>query len=153
MGRWSAAFGLVVLAASLSACASTPWWYHTGTSTCGVPAMVRAGGRVIPLGNCASSFVVPAAKVTVRVGEEIDVHMTQAPAGPSGKRLLPESPLPRSSAPHILRRTAISPDAATGTYLAARPGHAKLLTRTGCYVPATGRDVPGCAVLDVTVRP
>jgi len=44
-------------------------------------------GQVTWLGSCDASFVIPAAKVTVHVGQHIDVHMLEESVGYSGNRL------------------------------------------------------------------
>src|SRR6185437_3680923 len=78
VARWAAAIGFVAGAVLVTACASTgtsPWWRQTGTSSCGPPALMRVAGQVTWLGNCAAMFVTPAVKVTVHVGQDIDVHM------------------------------------------------------------------------------
>jgi hypothetical protein len=102
------------------------------------------------VGDCAGYFLVPAQKATVRVGQQISVHMTEETAGPSGSRLVPVFPLPRSSRPHVLAEAAVSPDTATGTYRAVRPGRAALISRAWCL--AGNEEISGsCPVLDVTV--
>jgi hypothetical protein len=111
---------------------------------------VQLDGRVIAVGDCAGYFLIPAQKATVRVGQEISVHMTEEPAGPSGSRLVPVFPLPRSSRLSVLADGAISPDTATGTYRAIRPGWAVLISRAWCL--ARNKEISGsCPVVDVTV--
>lgn len=136
-----AAAGLLVgCGAGTGTGAGTPWWYHPGVTTCGPPAQVRVGGRAMFVGSCAGILNGPAPKVTVHTGEEIDVHMTQEPAGPTGNQLVPILPLPRSSRPSVVRPGATSSDRATGIYWAVRPGHSVLMSRAG-------------PILDVTVVP
>jgi len=36
---------------------SRPWWYRTGVTTCGTPALVRVDGQVIPVGDRARIFL------------------------------------------------------------------------------------------------
>jgi len=134
------------------ASASRPWWYRTGVTTCATPALVRVDGQVIPVGDCAGMFLVPAQQVTVQVGQQIDVRMTEESAGPSGNQLVPMFPLPRSSRPAVLTDGTVSQDRASETYRAIRPGHAVLVTRALCLVG--GGEISGsCPVLEITVVP
>jgi hypothetical protein len=114
--------------------------------------LVRVNGQVIPVGDCAGIFLVPDQQVTVQAGQQIDVRMTEEPAGPSGNQLVPMFPLPRSSRPAVLADGTVSHDRASETYRAVRPGHAALTTRAWCL--AGSGDIRGsCPVLDVTVVP
>ena len=157
MARWAAAIGFVAGAVLVTACASTgtsPWWRQTGTSSCGPPALMRVAGQVTWLGNCAAMFVTPAVKVTVHVGQDIDVHMTQEQTRASGNHLVPIYPLPYSSRPSVVARTTISTDKATGTFTARHPGHATLFTTSNCWVVARSQQTHGkCPALDITVLP
>lgn len=169
MRRWLVAISLIAMAGLAAACASTgsqanpessasqesgtggsAWWARTGVSMCGFPAMVRVAGRVVGAGNCAGLFLRPAEKVTVHVGEEIDVHMLQQPAGASPTSLVPVFPLPHSSDPAVLSHITSSADRATGTYRAIRAGHAVLISEAACIEDQ--RQVHGnCPVVQVTV--
>jgi hypothetical protein len=156
--RWPAAIGLAASAVVVAACASTgtrsPWWQETGATSCGPSALMRVAGQVTWLGNCAATFVTPAAKVTVHVGQDIDIHMLQEHAGYTGNRLVPVWPLPSSSQPSVVVRTTISTDKATGTFTARRPGHAMLFTTADCLAARSQRQTRGkCAALDITVLP
>jgi len=123
---------------------SEKWWIWRGVN-CFPPAMVRVADNVMPVGDCAGLFVVPAKKVTLRVGEEIEVHMLEQG---------PFFTLPRSSGPVVLRRIAVSPDGATGTYSAVQPGHAMLISHASCVgLRVKGEIMGSCPVLDVTVTP
>jgi len=158
VARWTAAIGFVAGAVIVTACASTgtrsPWWRQTGASACGPPALIRVAGNVTPLGNCAANFVTPAAKVTVHVGQDIDVHMLEESTGYTGTHFVPIFPLPYSSQPSVVARTTISTDKATGTFTARRPGHATLFTTALCWVVATSQQTHGkCPALDITVLP
>ncbi len=113
---------------------------------------MRVDGHVIPVGDCAGIFLVPAQQVTVQVGQQIDVRMTEEPAGPSGNQLIPVFPLPRSSRPVVLADGTVSQDRASGTYRAIRPGHAVLTTRAWCLV-GSGEIRGSCPDLDDTVVP
>ena len=132
---------------------SRPWWYRTGVTTCGTPALVRVDGQVIPVGDCAGIFLVTAQQVTVQVGQQIDVRMMQETAGPSRNQLVPMFPLPRSSRPAVVADGTVSQDRASETYRAIRPGHAVLTTRAWCLVGGGGEIRGSCPVLDVTVVP
>ena len=158
MARWSAAIGLAVSAVMVTACAGTgarsPWWQQTGTSGCGPPALMRVAGQLTWLGNCAANFVIPAVKVRVHVGQDIDVHMLEESTGYTGTHFVPVFPLPYSSRPSVVARTAISTDRATGTFTARRPGHATLFTTADCLVVSarSERQTHGkCPALDITV--
>jgi len=156
--HWPAAIGLVAGAAMVTACASTgtrsPWWQQTGGDACGTPALMRVAGQVTPVGSCGGSFVVPAAKVTVGVGQDVDVHMIEEQTRASGNHLVPVWPLPYSSQPSVLARTTTSTDKATGTFTARRPGHAMLFTTADCLVGRSQQSTKGkCPALDITVLP
>jgi len=111
-------------------------------------------GDVTWLGNCAANFVIPAVKVTVHVGQDIDVHMLEESTGYTGSHFVPAFPLPYSSQPSVVARTTISTDKATGTYTARRPGHAVLFTTADCLDSTSQRETHGkCSALDITVLP
>jgi hypothetical protein len=95
---------------------------------------------------------IPAQKVTVHVGQQIDVHMTEEGSGPSGNRFVPIYPLPRSSRPSVVMLMAISPDRATGTYRAVRPGHVALISRASCSDYRHPQEITAnCPVIEITV--
>jgi len=102
-------------------------------------------------------LLVPAMKVTVHVGQTIDVHMTEEGAGPHGNRLVPGTPLPQSSRQSVLKRGAISANRATGTYDAVRSGSAALPpSPLFCLHDRHHRDretTASCPVIEVTVIP
>ena len=131
------------------------WWSQSGS--CAFPAVVRVPGRVMNVGTCTGFLEIPAPRVTLDVGQQIDVRMTEEGAGPSGKRLVPMFPLPRSSRPSVVTPGAISADRATGTYRAVRPGHAVLMSRAGACVVTRHREsqkaTGSCPVVEVTVVP
>lgn len=156
MPRWLAAAGLVAGAVLVTACSSprSPWWQETGATSCGPPALVRVAGHARSAGACSGNFLIPAPRVTVHVGQKIDVHMTEEHAGNSGNRLVPVWPLPHSSPASVLTRAAVSADKATATYTARHPGHAALVTNADCMTTRTGRQSRGaCPVLNGTVLP
>jgi hypothetical protein len=105
------------------------------------------------LGDCGGLLWIPAEKVTLHVGEEIDVRMTVESAHNSS-RLVPVYPVPYSSRSSALKRTATSPDMATATYIAEHPGHAMLISYGFCYGPGPNKQYQrDCPVFDVTVIP
>ena len=123
---------------------------------CGPPALVRVGGHIMSLGSCAGNLFLPAPKVRVHVGQEIDVHVTEEGTGPAGNQLVPLFPVPRSSRPSVLLPGAVGPDQATERYQAIRPGHAALIAQTSCTAISHGKilDVAGsCPLIEVTVVP
>jgi len=158
MARWTAAIGLMASAVMMTACTSTgttsPWWQQTGGDACGTPALMRMAGQVMRVGSCGGSFETPAAKVTLHVGQDIDIHMVQEQTRASGNHLVPVWPLPSSSRPSVLARVTISTDKATGTFAARHPGHATLFTTSNCWVVARSQQTHGkCPALDITVLP
>lgn len=100
---------------------------------------------------------VPAQRVTLEVGQRIDVHMTEEGSGPQGNKLVPAMPLPASSRPSVLSRTAISPDRATATYRAAGPGQAALTSSRAFCLHTRHHQfretTSSCPVIEVTVVP
>ena len=122
---------------------------------CLCPAGPDTGGRAGEVaGSCDANFGIPAAKVTVHVGQDIDVHMTEESTGYYGTHFVPMFPLPCSSRPSVLARTTISTDKATGTFTARHPGHAVLFTTADCLDSTSQRETHGkCPALDITVLP
>jgi hypothetical protein len=154
--RRAVAAVFLAAAALLAACGSRPWWYQGGMVTCAPPAMVRVNGHVTYVGSCAASLVIPAPKVTVHVGQLIDVHMLEEQAGPTGNQLVPLVPLPRSSRLSVLTPALIGSDRATATYEAIRPGHAALASQTSCTDMSHGTlhsFIGSCPIIEVTVIP
>jgi hypothetical protein len=120
------------------------WWIWRDVN-CFPPAMVRVVDNVMPVGDCAGLLLVPARKVTLLVGEKIEVHMLEKE---------PFFTLPRSSAPAVLRLIAASPDGVAGTYSALQPGRAMLISHAWCVGFRVKREIMGrCPVLDVSVIP
>jgi hypothetical protein len=132
-----------------------PWWSRQGVSSCAYPAAVRLRDHVMNVGGCTGVLEVPALRVTLDVGEQIDVHMLVADADPSGSRVVPVIPLPRSSRPSVVTPGAISPNRATGTYWAVHPGRAVLVSPTReCLVSrhrGFRKPTGACPVVEVTV--
>jgi hypothetical protein len=112
---------------------------------------------VLGVGTCEGQLEIPALKVTLKVGQRIDVHMTEFGAVASRNQKVAAYPLPRSSRTTVLLPGAIGPGPATRTYQAVHPGQSVLLDRTdGCWVlhHLRGREVSRtCPVAVVTVVP
>jgi hypothetical protein len=154
--RYSAVAAFVAAAGLLASCgvahsgasrpdaspSSRPWWTQAVVGNCGPAALVRLGGHVRGAGDCAGLLLIPAEKVTVDVGEQIDIHMLGIP-------------LPHSTRPSVVMPGAIGPDRATATYRAVRSGHAALVSHTwACLVVRLHREMTrNCPVIDVTVVP
>jgi hypothetical protein len=122
-----------------------PWWSSQDEITpCGPPALVRAAGHVMGVGTCGQGFSKPPQKVTLIVGQRIDVHVF-------------EGAVPHSSRPSVLAPGAVSRDRTTQTYRAASPGHAVLVSdAVRCFVishPELNRVTRTCPVIAVTVVP
>lgn len=157
--RSPAVAALVVATGLLGSCGVThaggrPWWSQSGS--CGSPAVVRLPGHVLNVGTCAGSLQIPASVVTLDVGQQIDVHMTEE-ADPSGNRMVPVIPLPRSSRVSVVAPGAIGADRATETYRAVRPGRAVLMSHTqACFLVhhrKPGTTTGSCPVVEITVVP
>lgn len=169
--RVLAILAIAMLAAVLGGCGSTPagsigstpavsssppqqWWVvGTGSSGCGHAAWYRLAGQVHPAGDCAANLDDPAVDVTMRVGEQLDIHMTEDESATS-RGLVPLYAVPTSSNSAVLQRVSVGQDA-TASYRAVAPGTAKLLTPdSACTDAATGRQSSRpCPVVEVTVRP
>jgi hypothetical protein len=126
-----------------------------GISSCGIPAWVSTGGKVIGAGSCAALLLSSAQAVTVQTGQQIGVQMLQEQASPGNPQVLvPIYPLPHSTDSWVLARTFVSSDQATATYTALHPGRALLVTKADCLPSGTLRSVvKNCPVIDVTVIP
>jgi hypothetical protein len=102
------------------------------------------------VGECASNLLDPPTAVKVRVGEEVDVHMTEE-MGTSGS-LVPMYPSPTSSDAAVLQRVALTDGGQSATFLAEAPGTAMIMTSGLCLNTQTFRQTFGaCPVLAVTV--
>jgi hypothetical protein len=119
---------------------TSAWWKPYPAVNCGSPALARVSGRVESVGDCAGLLLIPADAMTLRVGQRIDVHVLDVS-------------LPRSSDRAVLAQITISPDGATGTYQALRPGRATLISAAGWCVglKVKGEINGNCPVFDVTV--
>ncbi len=133
--------------------ADAPVSVPTGVSSCGIPAWVRADGKVIGVGDCAADFLIPAQAVTVQAGQQISVSMLEEEVSPGSLRVLvPVYPFPHSTDSWVLARTFVSSGQATATYTAMHPGRAALVTKADCLPSGTLRsEVKDCPVIDVTV--
>ena len=127
---------------AISVVATSAWWNPYPTPNCGTPALVRVSGRVRGVGDCAGFLIVPPDAITLRTGQRIDVHPLDVSR-------------PRSSDRAVLAQVTVSPDGATATYQALRPGHATLISAAGSCVGlrVTGETQHNCPFLDVTVLP
>ena len=93
--------------------ASGPWWSQGRPTPCGPPALVRAAGHVLGVG--CGQLSNPPVKVTLTIGQRIDVHMMLGA-------------VPHSSRPAVLAPGAVNDAGATQTYQADRPGQAVLIS-------------------------
>jgi hypothetical protein len=117
-----------------TAARARPWWPQL-VDPCAAPALVRAHGHVLGVGTCQGQLEIPALKVTLTVGQRIDVHMTGSGAVASGDQTAVADRLPRSSRSWVLRPGAIGPGRATQAYRAVHPGQAVLLDPAlGCFI-------------------
>jgi len=149
MRRGYGALSLVVIFGLAAGCGSTP---PPEVTNCGFPVRVRVAGNTMTVGDCAGHLVIPAKKVTLHVGEKIDVYMTET-WSPDDTHLVPLDPLPRSSRSSVLKRIATRVNAAVGTYIAEHPGHAMLIAHASCIGPGPLDHPLSCPVLGVTVIP
>lgn len=147
MGRRTGAVALAVLPLA-SGCHHAPHWWAPGHETaCGSVMVIRIDGQVTFLGNCADQLVIPAKRVTLRVGEEIDLHVTQEESGE------PVAALPRATSP-ALQLVHTDQSNAVEMFRAVQPGESSLISSTAasCQLQRNGRDRPGpCPALDVHV--
>ena len=105
---------------------------------------MRVAGHVRGVGTCGQGFSKPPQRVTLIVGQRIDVHVF-------------EGAVPHSSRPSVLAPGAVSRDRTTQTYRADRPGHAVLVSDdVRCFVvshPEIKQAARTCPVIAVTVVP
>ena len=124
------------------------WWYEAGVSACGIPVRYRIdGGQIVDLGSCAAFLGEPAASAEMRVGQDLDMHITTDTTGPI-------YPLPQSTDDSILRLVSQADNGATGSYQAVGSGTVVLMTNGLCMDTRDGVQTDGpCPVLTVTVTP
>ena len=108
---------------------------------CGFFASYKLGGSEHMLGSC-SGLVVPAAKLTLRVGQKIDVGVSPHIYWPI-----------RNSAPNVLRESHVDKRKWLVTYTAIARGSAELSGVGQCYYEATRKQILNqpCPLLDITV--
>ena len=146
--------GAVLVTACTSTGTRSPWWQQTGTSRlwpAGPDARGRAGDVA---GHCAANFVIPAVKVTVHVGQHIDVHMPGGVNWLYRDSLCAVFPLPYSSRPSVVARTTISTTrqparSPPGTRACDAVHHRALLGGGQIDSRCHGK----CPALDITVLP
>lgn len=127
---------------TIAVLATSAWWKRDPWTFCDSPALVRVSGRLRPVGDCGGLLIIPPDAMTLHAGQRIDVHILTVS-------------LPRSSDRAVLAQITVSPDGATGTYQALRPGHAKLISAGGgCVGLKVSGEIKGnCPFLNVTVLP
>jgi len=151
--RGLGALSLALVALLAAGCSSNkPWWSESGATSCAPPALLHAAGRVSSLGSCAGIFLTPPQKVTLNVGDTIDLHITQEGGGPSGSSAVPVPPsqLPVVSGSSVVTRTAASSGQGTATFKAEHSGQVTLTIPGRCLLDGHRRT--GCPILAVTVR-
>lgn len=138
-----------MLAAAITACASHPWWYQSGISSCGPIAQVHVRHQILSTGCSGTLEDPPTLSATLHVGETLAVHITTDTDG------RPSVPLPQAANPRVMRRVDSSDMGATANYRAIAPGTTELVTRTiFCLNPAHPTQEPTlCPVVRVIVRP
>jgi hypothetical protein len=139
-----------VIAALVVASPWSPWWFTSGSSACGPPAEYRVDGSAThALGGCAGVFPIPPVWASVRVGQEVDVHMTEDESGSSG------TAAPMTANSKVLMRNSLADGGATVSFQARSPGVALLETRALCQVmpPPAADEFTACTILAVTVLP
>jgi hypothetical protein len=103
------------------------------------------------IGDCAELLLDPPSTVTVRVGDELDVHVTTSESDTSPS-LQPIYPTPSTTATDTLGLVAVTDAGATVAFRAIAPGTALLTTRGLClHIPDDQETNGSCPVLLVTV--
>ncbi len=143
---------VIAVAALRPAPATSPWWtLGTPPITCAWPAVYRTptvarGG----LGGCAGVLVDPPAEVRLRVGQELDLHMTTG-APVESLPPVPDYALPISPDMSVLRLVSVADGGSTGVYRAVAAGRV-VLTSAGFCIHRSGQETHGeCPLLAVTV--
>jgi hypothetical protein len=132
---------------------TTTWWDRTGASACGTPAVYRIdGGPLQYAGDCAGYLIDPPAKVALRIGEVLDVHVVEEASGSNGSQLIPIYPTPSSSDTSVLEVTSVSDAGSTESLQVVGAGSAWVVTTGSCVLPTTAIAVDvHCPVLLVVV--
>lgn len=130
-----------------SATSQSPWWLTTAVTTCDAPAAYRLPDGSQRLGSCTGLLVDPPAAVTVRVGDMVEVHMTES--SPGGH---PVYAVPTSTDAAILTLLSSSGNT-TAAFRASAVGTAWLVSVGRCLDAATNiESISGtCPVLAVVV--
>jgi hypothetical protein len=128
--------------------AAVAWWQTSGVSACGIPIVYRLDeGPRTDVGNCAAVLLKPAPEVTMRVGQEVDLHITTETS--SGQPIYQP---PRSSDSGVLAMIDSADKGATAEYRAIGTGTATLTTTGLCLDSRTLKESDGsCPVISVTV--
>jgi hypothetical protein len=123
---------------------ATPWWPHTGITTCGKVGYFRIGERVGGIGSCAGILVYPPESVSLQVGQTVELVLFPG-FGAMGIF---------TSNSAVLGLVVASPDGTTATYRGEAPGDAQLTTNGAFCLDVNGNERSGiCPLLDVTVLP
>ena len=144
----------VVVGVVLATRPSEPWWQLPSYARCVPPAAYRIdGGTRQWLGGCTGGFGVPVPSVTMHVGQELDVHMTQVfPRGLANTPQVPDYAIPTSSDSGVLSQNGLSDQASTASFQARSPGLAQLATVAPCYLGGVAPTPPGsCPLLRISV--
>ncbi len=122
--RWTASPGP-------SATAAPTQWWPTGLSFCVTPGFYLVDGLVRAFGDCAGLLLDPPASVTLRSGQQVDVHVrTEEPVASQPSSVLPA--LPASSNVGVLRLVGVRDGGGTATYRAEQVGTATCRAVTAC---------------------
>lgn len=133
----------LAMGAALTSCASHPWWYQSGESSCGPTYMLRLHGQVGSYGGCTGALVEPPPILRLHVGDHFDIHVDTTP--------------PTITTDGVLRRTALDYDTNLGdstlSFDAVRAGSTDLTyLHTYCTSKRTHRQRTGaCPLLEVVV--
>ena len=133
----------------------SPWWYQSGISMCGTPALYLVAGTVGRAGSCAGNLVDPPDNVKVKVGDTVEVRLL-AEADPSNSgKFLAFYATPTSSDPTVLVRRSVSDGGISSVFVAEAPGTARILTSGECDSAKAGavlsQTFGQCPILQVTV--
>ena len=123
------------------------------SSTCINVGWYRTAAETRTFADCAGLLVDPPAKLTLHVGQAVEVHMT-VEAPDASHPPVPIDPLPTSTDPSVLGLVSQSADASAGAYRAERAGAAVLVSSGYClHLPSQQETQGPCPVLAVSVTP